>query len=74
MSISQATIEPRHGRPPKPPREYALYNGDEFIDIGTKKELSERYGLSVATIDWLSSPSGMARTGGKGWVIVRFDD
>ncbi len=71
MSILQATIKPRQGRFPK---EFALYRGDEFIDIGTKHELSERYGLTIATIEWLSSPSGMARTNGKGWVIVRFDD
>lgn len=74
MSISQATIEPRQGRYPKPPREYALYRGDEFLDIGTKQELSKKYGLPVATIEWLSTPSGSRRTGGKGWVIVRFDD
>ena len=74
MSISQAMIKPKQGRPPKPPREVALYRGDEFIDIGTKQELSAKYGLPIATIDWLSTPSGIARTGGKGWVIVRFDD
>ena len=36
--------------------EYALYRGDEFLDIGTIKELSKRYNISVKTLRWYSTP------------------
>lgn len=31
-------------------REYAIYKGDTFIDIGTAKELAARHNLKVGTI------------------------
>lgn len=35
---------------------YALYKGDTFLDLGTKKELSERRGLAMKTLNfWASS-------------------
>jgi hypothetical protein len=34
---------------------YALYKGDKFLDLGTKKELSERTGIKLKTLDFLAS-------------------
>ena len=45
------------GRKPSP-IVYALYRGDEFIDIGTKYELSAKYGIDIKTIAWCSTPTG----------------
>ena len=36
---------------------YAIYKGDEFIDLGTKKELAERLGVKVRTIEYLLTPA-----------------
>lgn len=36
---------------------FALYRGDEFIDVGTVKELAERRGVSEWTIRFLASAS-----------------
>lgn len=36
---------------------FALYKGDEFLDIGTKYELAEKYGLSPDSVYWYSTPS-----------------
>ena len=36
---------------------YAIYKGDEFIDLGTRKELAERLGVKVSTIDYLLTPA-----------------
>lgn len=33
---------------------YALYRGDEFVDVGTAKELGERQGVKPDTIRWLA--------------------
>jgi hypothetical protein len=34
---------------------YALYKGDRFIDLGTIKELSERLGITTATLWFYTS-------------------
>jgi hypothetical protein len=34
---------------------YALYKGDKFIDLGTIKELSERLGITTATLWFYTS-------------------
>lgn len=36
---------------------YALYKGDKFLDIGTSKELSEKYNIKRKTIQFYSTPS-----------------
>lgn len=36
---------------------YALYRGDEFIDVGSAAELAERHGIKPETIRWMSTPS-----------------
>ena len=38
-------------------RIYAVYKGDEFIDVGTKKELSKSLGCQVDTISFYLSPA-----------------
>ena len=43
------------GRPRgKSKYEYALYKGEEFLDIGTCKQLSEKWNISEKTIWWLA--------------------
>ena len=34
---------------------YALYKGDRFIDLGTLRELSQRLGISTATLWFYTS-------------------
>ena len=36
---------------------YALYKGDEFIDLGTKKELAKKYNIKEHTIVFYASPA-----------------
>lgn len=33
-------------------KEYAMYRGDKFIDLGTAKELAERHGVTERTIKY----------------------
>ena len=40
---------------------FALYKGDEFIDLGTAKELAKKYNLKPETIRHLSTPSHRRR-------------
>ncbi len=57
--------------------EYALYKGDNFIDIGTKEYLANLLNVKVKTIQFLASPSAIKRSS-KGeksncYICVRID-
>jgi hypothetical protein len=55
---------------------YAVYKGDEFLDLGTAKELAERMGVKPATILFMTYPSYQKQLAkrkesyGKGYMIV----
>ena len=50
---------------------YALYRGDEFVDIGTKRELGLRYGIPRATLDCAATSLGKSRSdGSRGGIVV----
>lgn len=49
---------------------YALYKGDEFLDIGTKYELAEKYNTKPETVSFYASPSYKKRTK-NGYVAER---
>lgn len=46
-------------------KEYALYQGDSLIDIGTIAELSDKWGISQSTLRWSASGVGKRRREGK---------
>lgn len=57
----------------RPKAIFALYKGDEFLDIGDKDELAEKFGLSPNFIYWCSMPSGKKsfyEHGGTGYTSV----
>lgn len=39
------------------PNEYALYEGDKFIDIGTLKELAEKRHVALRTLQRMATPA-----------------
>lgn len=43
-------------------KEYALYRGDEFVDVGTADELAERMGVKAETVLFYASPSWRRRS------------
>lgn len=54
-------------------KEYALYKGDEFLTIGTKKELAEYLKVKIETISFYASKVYLRRTNGNGYVVVKLD-
>ena len=52
-------------------KEYAMYQGDDFIDIGTAKELAPRLGVKESTIRWYSTPAAQKRAGKNAITAVR---
>lgn len=57
-------------------KEYALYRGDEFIDLGTLRELSERLGKKPKTILCYGTPAYIRRTkdGMNGYILIRLQE
>ena len=55
-------------------KNYALYRGEKFIAIGTKKELAELLGVKVETISFYATPAYKKRTNdGKSRRVVLID-
>lgn len=51
-------------------KQYALYKGDEFLEIGTRQELAEYLGVSITTIDFYKSKAWLERSGYRSYVLV----
>lgn len=51
-------------------KQYALYKGDEFLEIGTRQELAEYLGVSITTIDFYKSRAWLDRSGYRSYVLV----
>ena len=55
-------------------KEYALYKGDKFIDIGTKEYLAKKLNVRKETIEFYASPAQLKRHKDNCYVVVRIDD
>lgn len=54
---------------------YAVYRGDKFIDLGTKRELMVKYNLSETTMNWNCQPSVVRKKDKKGQrVFIRIEE
>lgn len=53
---------------------YALYKGDEFLEIGTYEELAKYLGVSKRTIQFYLSPSNKKRDKGNKYVVVKLEE
>lgn len=54
---------------------FALYRGDEFVDVGTKKELAAKLGIKPESVGFLASPENARRNrGGNRLMAYRIDD
>lgn len=53
---------------------FALYRGDEFIDVGTARELSEKHSISTQSIYWMATPANHKRDRGNRLLAIRLED
>lgn len=56
---------------------YALYRGDTFIDLGTKKYLAELMNVSIGTITYWGTPTNkkrMKKNNSKGIIVIPLED
>lgn len=51
-------------------KDYALYKGDKFIDLGSVKYLAKKMNVKEKTIKFYSTPTYQKRTGGRGYVVI----
>jgi hypothetical protein len=50
---------------------YAIYKGEKFLDIGTSKELSEKFKVKRETIQFWSTPSHINKMGKNSMCTVK---
>lgn len=51
----------KKGRPLGTFSVYAFYKGDKLLGIGTKKELSEQFGIKTSTLSFYHTPANKKR-------------
>ncbi len=53
---------------------YALYHGDKFIDLGSRKYIASIMGVSEKTVEWYLSPAWRRRHKNEntGIIIIKF--
>ena len=49
---------------------YAVYKGDEFIDLGTAEELSKKLNMTVKTIQFLATKAHHNRATSDNWMLA----
>lgn len=54
--------------------EYALYKGDEFVDLGTAEELAKRRNVTVTHIHYLNTPTHKKRRGEQALCAYKIED
>lgn len=53
---------------------YAIYKGDEFVDMGTSKELAKKFGIREESVKFFSYPTNHRRNKGKRKIAIVIDD
>ena len=53
---------------------YALYHGDEFIDIGTQEYLAKLLGVTKKTISFYATPTYRKRIKDNAWIVIRIEE
>ena len=54
-------------------KEYTLYKGDTFIDLGTLPYLARKTGVKQASLKFYGSPSYRKRTNGNGMILIELE-
>lgn len=59
----------------KKPKYYALYKGDEFVDLGTKKYLADLLNVTIETLNFYMSKTYRKRNKkGNCYIVIRIED
>lgn len=43
---------------------YCVYKGDQFISVGSLKDLSKELNIKIESLRWMSTPSALKRSNG----------
>lgn len=53
---------------------YALYRGDEFLDLGTLEYLSKTFGFTRKTLHFYKSPTYKKRIRSTSTIVIKIDN
>lgn len=54
--------------------EYAVYKGDQFIDLGTADYLANKFGVLRKTIWYWTAPAYWRKNKGNSLIAIRIED
>lgn len=54
--------------------EYALYKGDEFLMIGTIKEIVKERGIAERTARFYGTPVHLKRSGENALILIKIEE
>lgn len=54
--------------------EYALYEGDEFLIVGTLDEIAEKMNIKKKSLICYGSPSRIEKHGGRGRILIKIEE
>lgn len=54
--------------------QFAVYKGEEFLGVGTARELAEQLGVMPETIEFYATSSNTKRDHGNRRIAVRLND
>ena len=55
-------------------KEYALYNGDDFVAVGTMKEIAQFSGLSYSNVRHIKNRTEKNLMKNSGYLLVEMED
>lgn len=56
------------------PAEYAMYRGEEFLDVGTLPYLATKWHKSIDNLRWLSYPTAHRRAKSRRILLYKLED
>ena len=54
--------------------DYALYEGDEFLELGTLDEISEKIGIKRNSLLAYGTPSRIEKHVGRGRILIKLEE
>lgn len=75
----RAATEPMRRKAKNYSGDYAVYQNDELVVMGSREECAERLGVKPGTIQWMTTPSGRkrsenAKNAEMAMVVIKMDE
>lgn len=52
---------------------YAIYHGDNFVDLGSKSYLAKKLNVKTETISYYATSAHRKRTNDNSWIVIKIE-